>query len=283
MNLLALETGPKRLQDALLSRKARLPQVSLSFARSPADHRSREVPKITAVRIAREDVQNDQLVCGERAFPALVWVASHLTASNNRVASRFSSHAHHGKFHFNAKEFGRQDPPSPSQCAILGSLGGSQNFMTARHTRLRYAKGLFHSLEFLRRLELALRPKGPFRSLNANPLALQTRGKPKRKIPGRQDMFDAAPLQEFADYRCESRFLLLSALKFLFQLREAGDLVDSGLAAATIELEIAKQQGSSTAGLEKDKGIRHPESCGVEHVRRSFAGSNNESCRFHRN
>ena len=69
---------------------------------SPANYRAREVPEIATARVAREDVQDDQLVCRERTLSALVWVAGHLTASNDRVASRFSSRAHHGEFHFNA-------------------------------------------------------------------------------------------------------------------------------------------------------------------------------------
>ena len=48
-------------------------------------------------------------------------------------------------------------------------------------------------------------------------------------------------LQEFADYLCESGFVLLSPLKFLFQLRITGDPVDLRFAAAAIDLEIAQQ------------------------------------------
>ena len=81
--------------------------------------------------------------------------------------------------------------------------------MTARHTRLRDWKSLFESFHHLRGLELALRPKSSFRSLNANPLASQTLGKPQRKIPRRHDMPNAVPFQEFADYLRESGFLLL--------------------------------------------------------------------------
>jgi hypothetical protein len=54
-------------------------------------------------------------------------------------------------------------------------------------------------------------------------------------------MPDAAALQEFADYLCESGFVLLSPLKFLFQLRITGDLVNSRFVAAAIDLEIAQQ------------------------------------------
>jgi hypothetical protein len=113
--------------------------------------------------------------------------------------------------------------------------------MSARHARLCNTKSLFERFHFLRRLELALRPKASFRSLNADPLALQILGKPKGEIPWRHHMPDTAALQEFADYLCKTGFLLLSALKFLFQLRVTGDLINSGFAAAAIELEIAEQ------------------------------------------
>ena len=89
------------LKDALLPNKAGLPHVFLRFIGSPANYRAREVPEITTARVAREDVQDDQLVCREGPFRARA-VAGHLTASNDRVASRFSSRAHHGEFHFNA-------------------------------------------------------------------------------------------------------------------------------------------------------------------------------------
>jgi hypothetical protein len=153
--------------------------------------------------------------------------------------------------------------------------------MTARHTCLRNSKSLFESFHFLRRLELAFRPKDSFHSPNANPLASQTFGKPKRKIPRRHDMPDTVPFEKFADHLRERGFLLLSALKFLFQLRVTGDLVDSGLTAAAIELKIAQQQGSSSSELEKDKSIGCSESCDIQHVRRGLAGSDDKSCWSH--
>ena len=221
------------------------------------------------------------MVCRERTPPTLVRVAGHFTASNNRIASRLSSRTHHSEFHFNAQVFRRQDPPSPPQYAVFPNLGASQNLMTARHTRLCNTKSLFESLHFLRRLELALRPKSPVRSLKANPLHLQAQGEPKGKIPRRHHVPDAAALQEFADYPGESGFVLLSPLKFLFQLRITGDLVNSRFAAAAIDLEIAQQQNGSSSRLEKDKCIRRPESCGIQHVSGSLAGSDDKSCWFH--
>ena len=73
--------------------------------------------------------------------------------------------------------------PLQESVPSLAGLGSSQTLMTARHTCLRNSKSLFESFHFLRRLELALRPKSSFRSLNANPLASQTLGKPQAENP----------------------------------------------------------------------------------------------------
>jgi hypothetical protein len=107
MNPLALETRPERLKDTLLANKAGFPHVSLRVIGPPANYGAREVSKIAAARIARKDVQDDQLVCRESAFPALVWIAGQFSAGHDRVASRFSSRAHHGEFHFHAEDLCR--------------------------------------------------------------------------------------------------------------------------------------------------------------------------------
>jgi hypothetical protein len=282
MNPLPFETWPERLKGALLSSKARLPEVSLRLTGPPANDRAGQIPEIATARIAREDVQDDQLVCQERALSALVGIAGHLTASNDCVAPRLSSRAHHGEFHFDAQDLCRQSPPSPPQGAALARIRGSQDLMTARHTRLRDTKSRLESFHLLRRLELALRPKGPFRSLNANPLGFQTLGKSKRKISWRHNIPDTAPPQEFADYRGNTEFLLLPALEFLFQFRVTGDLIDSGLAPTAIELEIAQQQGGTPYRLNENESVRRSEASRIQHVRRTLTGSDDKSCWFHK-
>ena len=59
VNLLAFDSGLERLECALLSAQAGFPHAFLRLTGPSADYRSREIPKIPTVRIARKDVQDD--------------------------------------------------------------------------------------------------------------------------------------------------------------------------------------------------------------------------------
>ena len=84
-----------------VAQQGRSPTCVSALHGSPANYRAREVTEITTAK-SRGKMSRMINWFAERDPFALVRVAGHLTASNDRVASRFSSRAHHGEFHLNA-------------------------------------------------------------------------------------------------------------------------------------------------------------------------------------
>src|SRR4029077_20377092 len=88
------------LEGALLAAQASFPEPSLRFVCRAPYHGAGQIAEIAAARIARKNVENDELIDEERTASVLMGIAGQFAARNDCVASRFPACPHHRDLHF---------------------------------------------------------------------------------------------------------------------------------------------------------------------------------------
>ncbi len=281
VNLPAVDTRLKRMENALLAAQAYFPKPSLLFICRATHYCAGQVTEITAARIARKDVENDQLIGQERTASTLVGIAGKFAAGDDCIASCFAARPDNRYFHFHSQSLGGQNASIPKEPSILANSRSLQNIVSPRHAALGDAQRRLNGFDFLRRLDFARRPKRTRHRLNANVLLLQSDRETQRKIGGRRNTLNAAAFQKSCHHFRVAGLSFLAAPYRIFHFGITHDIIHFCITPSAVHLQIAKQNRRSSLRLHKNEGIRRTEARAIQHIRTGFAGGDNQFRSFH--
>ena len=179
----SVHSRPHGLQRERLPPAHGLPEVPLRLRRPAAHHRAGHVAIIPRARIAREDVQDDQLAGPQRPGAAMMRIARLLAARHDRPG-RSTAGVQDGGFNFGPQPLRRERRPAPGERIRRGDLCRTQHLHPARHPGLRDREGTLQQLEFAGGFLLALREEEAFGRAQPHPAFLDQPCQPERETGG---------------------------------------------------------------------------------------------------
>src|SRR5213080_1194324 len=255
------------------------PKLSLRIARAPAENGPRHVAEISGLRVARENIQDNQRVRVKRTEAALMRIAGLVAARDDR-AGRNSTCAQDGGVNFCTQHFRGQRFAAPAQSFSGSRFRRFQNFNRAFQSCFRNPQRATDHFNFLLRFRFAFGPEKSICRPNADLIRHEFLRITERKIR-RNDCRSYAP---FSEKMCKNFFvrwrLLRFPLHFTLQLAEHDEFVRFGLLAPAIDFQIAQDKCALAILLEKNERIGREKLGRVKHVWIGLAGGDDKQGGF---
>src|SRR5439155_15929095 len=120
-----------------------LPELPLRLARASAQNRSSHIAKISGLRIAWKNIEDNQRVCVKRTVAPFMRITCLVAAGDNRAA-RIAARAPDRRINFSPERFGTQRFAVPAPSFSGARFGRFQNFNRAFDASLRNSLDMAH-------------------------------------------------------------------------------------------------------------------------------------------
>src|SRR5439155_12431472 len=218
-----------------------LPKLPLRLARASAQNRSSHIAKISGLRIAWKNIEDNQRVCVKRTVAPLMRITCLVAAGDNR-AGRIAARAQDRRINFSPENFGSQRFAVPAQSFSGAWFGRFQNFNGAFESSLRNSQGMAHHFDFFLRFRLALRPEKSVRRADTDFICGEFLRVTECIICRNNYRSYAPSFEEMRKNLFIGRRFFGFPLHFAFELAEHDEFIRVGLLATAIDFQIAQDK-----------------------------------------